>query len=89
MCAGGGRPTGEAVPFSFMSRTSQRQRVVHAWLDVAFRLPANSREFGNNKIVRPFEHALLAKRKGFAVAQEIEMLEHFRNLENISGAHLF
>jgi hypothetical protein len=83
------RSTGEAVPFSFVSRASLRERIVHTWLDVALRLPANSGKFGNDKVMCPFEHALLAKRKGLAVAQEIEVLEHFSNLENISCAHFF
>ena len=76
VCAGCRRcgATGEAIPFSFVARTSLGQRFVHAWLDIAFRLAANSGELGNDQVVRPFEHTLLAKRKGLAVAQEIEVL---------------
>jgi hypothetical protein len=73
MCAGGRSTTRKpvSISFSFVPGTSLRQRIVHAWLDVAFGLPANGGELRNNQEVRSFEHAMLAKGKGLAMAQEI------------------
>jgi len=57
-------------------------------LDVAFRLPTNCGQLGNDEISRALEHELLAKRKGLKVAQIGQMLEHVSDFEDISGPHL-
>lgn len=62
-----------AVRFPFVTRASLGKCFINARLNIALWLAANGGEFRNYQIMCALKHALLTKRKGFAMAEVIEM----------------